>query len=50
VDAQSHLYEFEGKPLQSVAKGGVDLGKLQDEDEKKAGRRPPRPSSRCSSG
>jgi HSP90 family molecular chaperone len=22
----SHLYEFEGKPLQSVAKGGVDLG------------------------
>jgi hypothetical protein len=32
----SHLYEFEGKPLQSVAKGGVDLGKLQDEDEKKA--------------
>ncbi len=31
----SHLYEFEGKPLQSVAKGGVDLGKLQDEDEKK---------------
>jgi len=32
----SHLYEFEGKPLQSVAKGGVDLSKLQDEDEKKA--------------
>ncbi len=32
----SHLYEFDGKPLQSVAKGGVDLGKLQDEDEKKA--------------
>jgi len=32
----SHLYEFEGKPLQSVAKGGVDLGKLQDDDEKKA--------------
>jgi molecular chaperone HtpG len=31
----SHLYEFEGKPLQSVAKGGVDLGTLQDEDEKK---------------
>ena len=30
-----HLYEFDGKPLQSVAKGGVDLGKLQDEDEKK---------------
>jgi molecular chaperone HtpG len=32
----SHLYEFDGKPLTSVAKGGVDLGKLQDEAEKKA--------------
>jgi molecular chaperone HtpG len=32
----SHLYEFEGKPLASVANGGVDLGKLQDEDEKQA--------------
>jgi len=31
----SHLYEFEGKSLQSVAKGAVDLGKLQDEEEKK---------------
>ena len=31
----SHLYEFEGKQLQSVAKGAVDLGQLQDEDEKK---------------
>ena len=31
----SHLYEFEGHPLQSVAKGAVDLGKLQDEGEKK---------------
>ncbi|HRD84332.1 MAG TPA: molecular chaperone HtpG [Rubrivivax sp.] len=31
----SHLYEFDGKPLRSVAKGGVDLGQLQDEDEKK---------------
>jgi molecular chaperone HtpG len=31
----SHLYEFDGKPLQSVAKGAVDLGKLQDEEEKK---------------
>ncbi len=30
----SHLYEFEGKPLQSVAKGAIDLGKLQDEGEK----------------
>ena len=32
----SHLYEFDGKPLQSVAKGAVDLGTLQDEAEKKA--------------
>jgi molecular chaperone HtpG len=32
----SHLYEFDGKPLTSVAKGGVDLGQLQDEEEKKA--------------
>jgi molecular chaperone HtpG len=30
----SHLYEFDGKPLQSVAKGSIDLGKLQDEAEK----------------
>ena len=31
----SHLYEFEGHQLQSVAKGAVDLGSLQDEEEKK---------------
>ena len=31
----SHLYEFEGHALQSVAKGAVDLGSLQDEAEKK---------------
>src|SRR5437773_2410144 len=31
----AHLYEFDGKPLQSVAKGSVDLGKLQEEAEKK---------------
>ncbi|MDH4287623.1 MAG: molecular chaperone HtpG [Aquincola sp.] len=31
----AHLFEFDGKPLQSVAKGAVDLGKLQDEAEKK---------------
>ncbi len=34
--ALSFVHEFEGTPLQSVAKGAVDLGKLQDEDEKKA--------------
>ena len=31
----SHLTEFDGKPLVSVAKGGLDLGKLEDEAEKK---------------
>ena len=30
-----HLIEFEGKTLQSVAKGGLDLGTLEDEAEKK---------------
>ncbi|MFM8574713.1 MAG: molecular chaperone HtpG, partial [Limnohabitans sp.] len=34
--ALSFLHEFDGTPLQSVAKGAVDLGKLQDEAEKKA--------------
>jgi len=34
--ALNYLHEFEGTPLQSVAKGAVDLGKLQDESEKKA--------------
>ncbi|HJU22938.1 MAG TPA: molecular chaperone HtpG [Casimicrobiaceae bacterium] len=31
-----HLQAFEGKTLASVAKGGLDLGKLEDEAEKKA--------------
>ena len=31
----SNLQEFEGKALQSVAKGDLDLGKLEDEAEKK---------------
>ena len=30
----SHLTEFDGKELVSVAKGGLDLGKLEDETEK----------------
>ena len=30
-----YLTEFEGKNLQSVAKGGLDLGKLEDEEDKK---------------
>src|SRR5262249_40404024 len=34
--ALNYLTEFDGTPLQSVAKGQVDLGKLQDEAEKKA--------------
>lgn len=32
----SNLTEFSGKPLQSVAKGGLDLGTLADEAEKEA--------------
>jgi len=31
----SHLREFEGKALQSVSKGGLDLDQLADEEEKK---------------
>ncbi len=31
----SFLTEFDGKPLVSVAKGDLDLGKLEDESEKK---------------
>ena len=34
--ALSFLTEFDGTPLQSVARGAVDLGKLQDEGEKQA--------------
>ena len=34
--ALGFLNEFDGTPLQSVAKGAVDLGTLQDEAEKKA--------------
>ena len=34
--ALNFLNEFDGTPLQSVAKGAVDLGSLQDEAEKKA--------------
>jgi molecular chaperone HtpG len=32
----AHLTEFDGKPLQSVAKGRLELGALEDEAEKKA--------------
>ena len=34
--ALNYLHEFDGTPMQSVAKGAVDLGKLQDDAEKKA--------------
>jgi len=34
--ALNYVHEFDGTPLQSVAKGAVDLGKLQDDAEKKA--------------
>jgi molecular chaperone HtpG len=32
----SHLRDFDGKGLQSVAKGGLDLGELEDASEKQA--------------
>ncbi len=31
-----HLTDFEGKALQNIAKGDLDLGKFEDEEEKKA--------------
>ena len=34
--ALNYLQDFDGTPLQSVAKGAVDLGKLQNEEEKQA--------------
>ena len=34
--ALNYVQDFDGTPLQSVAKGAVDLGKLQDDTEKKA--------------
>jgi molecular chaperone HtpG len=34
--ALNYLTDFDGTPLQSVARGQVDLGKLQDDSEKKA--------------
>lgn len=34
--AMNFVHEFDGTPMQSIAKGAVDLGDLQDEEEKKA--------------
>jgi molecular chaperone HtpG len=34
--ALNYVQDFDGTPLQSVAKGAVDLGKMQDDTEKKA--------------
>ncbi len=31
----SHLHEFDGKQLQDVSRGSLDLGKLEDQEEKK---------------
>ncbi len=33
--AMNFIFEFDGTPLQNIAKGAVDLGDLQDEEEKK---------------
>ena len=35
----SHLNEFDGKPLASIAKGELDLDKLADEEEKQAAKK-----------
>jgi len=32
----SHLHEFDGKRFQDIARGELDLGKLEDEEEKKS--------------
>ncbi|MDO4223677.1 MAG: molecular chaperone HtpG, partial [Acinetobacter sp.] len=34
--AMNFVHEFDGTPMQNIAKGAVDLGDLQDEQEKKA--------------
>jgi molecular chaperone HtpG len=34
----THLTEFDGKPLKSVAKGALDLGELESEEDKEAAR------------
>ncbi|MDY6456702.1 molecular chaperone HtpG [Acinetobacter faecalis] len=34
--AMEFVHEFDGTPMQNVAKGAVDLGELQDAEEKKA--------------
>ncbi len=34
--SMSYFTEFDGKPLQSVAKGSLELGELEDESEKEA--------------
>ncbi|MFB2539037.1 MULTISPECIES: molecular chaperone HtpG [unclassified Acinetobacter] len=34
--SMNFVHEFDGTPMQSIAKGAVDLGDLQDEAEKKA--------------
>ena len=45
----SYLREFDGKSLVSVAKGGLDLAELADEEERSTRRKWPRTSSRWSS-
>ena len=37
----SFLHEFDGKPLASVARGALDLGKLADAAKRRRTRRPP---------
>ena len=39
LELVSHLTEFDGKPLVSVARGQLDLDALADEDEKEAAKK-----------
>ncbi len=38
--AMNFVHEFDGTPLQNVSKGAVDLGDLQDAEEKKHLKKP----------
>ena len=46
----SSLTEFDGKPLQSVAKAGLDLSKIGGEAPKPEENQPSGEQARCSSG
>lgn len=43
--AMNFMFEYDGTPLQNIAKGAVDLGDLTDETEKKKPKKQKKPSS-----